>query len=89
MKNILKQLYNGELFPYEEIKQEDEVYKTLYHRLNENFQQFRSSLSEEQQEALQAITGDMYAIADAECYAHFAYGFRLGTTLLCETLYHP
>ena len=87
MKDILKRLYSGDLFPYEEIKQEDEDYKAIYHRLSENFQQFRSSLSQEQQNALQAITGDMYALADADCYAHFAYGFRLGTTLLCETLY--
>ena len=87
MHNILKRLYSGDLFPYEEIKQEDEDYKAIYHRLSENFRQFRSSLSQEQQNALQAITGDMYALADADCYAHFAYGFRLGTTLLCETLY--
>ena len=87
MKDILKRLYSGDLFPYEEIKQEDEDYKTTYHRLSENFHQFHSSLSQEQQNALQAITGDMYALADADCYAHFAYGFRLGTTLLCETLY--
>ena len=87
MKNILKRLYSGDLFPYEEIKTDSEEYKLICHRLHEEFRQFRSSLSQEQQEALQKLTGDMYWLADADCYAHFAYGFRLGTTLLCETLY--
>lgn len=89
MHNILKQLYSGDLFPYEKIKQEDEDYKAIYHRLHENFQQFRTSLTTEQQKVLQTLTSDMYFLADADCYAHFAYGFRLDTTLLCETLYHP
>ena len=89
MKDILKRWYGGDLFPYEEVKQDNEHYKTVSHRLVENFEQFRSTLSAEQQESLQTLTDDMYFLADADCYAHFAYGFRLGTTLLCETLYHP
>ena len=87
MKDILKRWYSGDLLPYEEIKTEDESYRAIYRRLHTNFQQLRSSLSEEQQKTLQDLTADMYALADADGYAHFAYGFRLGTTLLCETLY--
>ncbi|MBR3992793.1 MAG: hypothetical protein IKI92_02905 [Anaerotignum sp.] len=88
MKNILKRLYSGDLFPYEEIKPDSEEYKLACHRLYQDFPKFRASLSTEQQEVLQKLTGDMYFLADADCYAHFAYGFRLGTALLCETLYH-
>ena len=88
MKDILKRLYSGTLLPPEEIRPENESYRTIYRRLHADFHRFHASLSEEQQETLKKITEDMYALADADSYAHFAYGFRLGTTLLCETLYH-
>ena len=89
MKDILKRLYSGDLFPCEEIRPDSEEYKQICHRLHTEFPKFRSALSPEQQETLQKLTDDMYWLADADCYAYFAYGFRLGTTLLCETLYQP
>ena len=89
MKDILKRLYSGDLFPCEEIRADSEEYKQICHRLHTEFPRFRSALSPEQQKTLQKLTDDMYWLADADCYAYFAYGFRLGTTLLCETLYQP
>lgn len=84
MKDILKRWYEDDLSPREEIVVGDLEYNALYARLEQKYHQFFALLSPEQQEQLNQITEDMYSLSDKENYVHFAYGFRLGASLLCE-----
>lgn len=87
MKDILKRWYEGDLLPREEIIPEgiDYLeYNAIHARLERDYHHFCALLSPEQQQALKKMTADMYSLAARENYAHFSYGFRLGTSLLCE-----
>lgn len=84
MHDILKRWYEGNLSPLDEIYAGSPEYNAIQARLEYRYHRFFASLTPEQQTQLTQMTEDMYSLVAKENYIHFAYGFRLGASLLCE-----
>jgi hypothetical protein len=85
-KSILQQLFDGEIFPSEDINPNDPIYNEAKKSLDEETDYFLSILSGDDAERFQKIN-DLYiktaSIYNYECFAH---GFRLAVTLLLESM---
>jgi hypothetical protein len=85
-KSILQQLFDGEIFPSENINPSDHIYNEAKKALDEETDYFLGILSGDNIDRFQKIN-DLYhktaAIYDYEC---FAYGFRLAVKLMAESI---
>lgn len=83
---ILKDLYNGKIYPLDAIVPQDEEYRKTGEKIGEMRSYFEGKLPPEDKEKFarwnQLINEDCYM----EAYANFAYGFRLGMLLMFDTL---
>ncbi len=86
MRDILKKWYQGLLYPCEEIDPNDYRYRAALARFEINYGQFLETLSAEQRQDLEKLSKNSLYIANTDSYSNFSYGFRLGATLMCETL---
>jgi hypothetical protein len=87
-KSLLQQLYDGEIYPAEQIVPKSPEYKELLRKLSAEKEYLREKLSESDRERFDEI-GSMYLeIASLCSYEDFAYGFRLGVGLMIEVLVH-
>lgn len=78
MDSILKHLYEGELYPEEKIVSTDPKYHSLVREINEEQNYLYELLDETDGRRLEHL-GKLYMEENAmDCYAGFAYGFRLG-----------
>lgn len=84
MKDILKNWYDGTLFPHDEIVPDDPAYRTASRRVESAYHQLYELLSPEQQEQMKKMSEDMLLVSSIDAYAHFSYGFRLGAALMYE-----
>ncbi len=84
MDSILKHLYEGELYPEEKIVSTDPKYHSLVREINEEQNYLYELLDETDGRRLEHL-GKLYLEENAmDCYAGFAYGFRLGARMMCE-----
>lgn len=81
-KNILQQLFDGEVYPAEDIIGNRKLSK----RLAEEKAAFIKSLSEHDREMFQKVDDLNDESANIYGYECFAHGFKLGATLLFEAL---
>ncbi|MDR2581755.1 MAG: hypothetical protein LBC85_12295 [Fibromonadaceae bacterium] len=85
-KSKLHQLFDGEIFPSENINPSDPKYAEVKKALDEEINYFIGTLSDGDAERFQKIN-DLYykaaAMYDYECFAH---GFRLAVTLMVESM---
>ena len=85
-KSILKQLFDGEIFPSENINPNDPTYVETKKILDEETDCFQKTLSGDDLDRFQKIN-DLYckttSIYSYECFAH---GFRLAVALMVESM---
>ncbi len=85
-KTLLQQLYDGEIYPAEQINPKQPEYKELLRKLGVEKEYLREKLPESDRERLDEI-GNMYLEIASLCgYEDFVYGFRLGAGLMVEAL---
>lgn len=84
--SILKDLYNGRIYPLEAIDPEDEEYRKTCEKIGEMREYFEKKLSPEDREKFEEWNQLIYNSTYMEDYANFAYGFRFGIILGFETL---
>ena len=86
MKNIIKELWNGEINPQDTLVDNNPHYKELQHLQSRNKTELIESLSEEQKEKLEKYcdtTLEMNSVSEREA---FASGFRIALRLACAAL---
>ena len=81
---ILEKLYNGQIYPFEEIVPQDKEYRTTNRKISEIREYFYENLSPEDREKFEEMNKLSRESAHMEFYANFAYGFRLGVLLMCD-----
>ena len=89
MKNIIKELWNGERGPQDTLVDNNPHYKELQHLQSRNKTELIESLSEEQKEKLEKYcdtTLEMNSVSEREA---FASGFRIALRLAAEVFPFP
>ena len=86
MKNIIKELWNGEINPQDTLVDNNPHYKKLQQLQSRNKTELLECLSEEQKEKLEKYcdtTLEMNSVSEREA---FASGFRIALRLACAAL---
>jgi hypothetical protein len=84
-KSILQKLYDGEIYPSENISVDTPEYHKIRKALANEKERFLKSLSDNNRENFKKIE-DLYdELADTYSYAGFAHGFRLAVALIFES----
>jgi hypothetical protein len=86
MKNIIEELWNGEINPQDTLVDNNPHYKELQHLQSRNKTELLESLSEDQKEKLEKYcdtTLEMNSVSEREA---FASGFRIALRLACAAL---
>ena len=89
MKNILQQLFDGELYPSENLCVNTPEYKRINEALGKEKEQFEATLSEGNCKHFEKLEGLYLELASLFSYEGFASGYRLGIMLLFEALKDP
>jgi len=87
-KSLLRQLYDGEFYPSEQIVPGDPDYVSISHKVGDEIDYIASRLVDEDKarfEALVDLMGEMEA--KSEC-GNFAYGLRTGILLMMELFFY-
>jgi len=85
-KSILGRLYNGELYPSEDILPNSAEYRAMSHAINDEKQYFQGKLSESDLQRYEKMEELIHEADDIYCYENFLCGFRLGAGLMIEIL---
>ena len=85
-KSILQQLYDGEVYPSENIKCYSPEYRELGSKIDEEKQYFKATLSPDDWSRFDKLEDMLYERSSAYSFANFTYGFRLGGSLMVEAL---
>ena len=85
-KNILEQLFDGEIFPSEEINESDPKSRELTNAISAEREHLSAILSDSEREHLDKLNALHNESAWLYGYHCFAYGFRLGAKILIEVL---
>jgi hypothetical protein len=85
-KPLLQQLYDGEIFPAEQIVPKHLEYRELCRKLREEKEYFRELLSASDRERFDAMENLSQEIENLYGYEDFSCGFRLGVGLMIEAL---
>ena len=85
-KNILQQLFEGSLRPFEEIKPNSPEHNAAKDSLGEEKEHFFKTLSGDEAERFRRLNDLYLETLEMYSYESFEYGFRLGVVLLLETL---
>ena len=89
MKNILQQLFDGEIYPSESLCVNTPEYKRISGALRKGKEQFEATLSDGGCEQFERIAGLYLELASLFSYEGFASGYRLGIMLLFGALKDP
>ncbi len=85
-KSLLQRLYDGEIFPAEQIVPKNPEYRELTHKLREEKEYLRERLSESDRERFDAMENLSQEIENLYGSEDFFCGFRLGAGLMMEAL---
>lgn len=85
-ETLLKQLYNGEIYPSETINCKAPEYRELSHKISDETEYFKKTLSPEDWSRLEQLDDMIHDRSAAYSYENFSYGFRLGVGLMIEAL---
>lgn len=83
---IIKDLYNGELYPFENINPQDKEYQKTEIKTGEMKKHLWEKMSPEDQEKFEEWNRLQHECRCMEAYANFAYGFRLGIMMMVDVL---
>ena len=81
---IMELLYNGRIYPHENIVSEDEGYKKAIKEMSSLYDDLYARLSEADKKQLEQIHDSMYDSQSFMEEEHFRYGFTLGVVLMQE-----
>jgi hypothetical protein len=85
-KSILQQLFDGEIYPSENINPSNPKYNEAKKLLAEEIDDFFKTLSGADRERFQKINDLYYEMASIYNYECFAHGFRLAVKLMVESM---
>lgn len=85
-KSLLQQLYDGEVYPSENIKCNTLEYRELGGKIVEEKQYFKATLSPDDWSRFDKLEDMLYERSSAYAFTNFTYGFRLGVGLMIEAL---
>ena len=85
-KSTLQQLFDGEIFPSENIRPNNPVYNEAKKTLDEETQAFMNSLSGDNLEHFQRIKDLYFKTESIYSYECFTHGFRLAVSLMVESM---
>lgn len=80
-KSMLKQLYDGEIFPVESICPKNHAYREAHHQMDQILANLRDVLSAQELVQLEKLEERYFQTSSLYGYENFAYGFRLGMSL--------
>ena len=86
MAGVIEDLWYGNIYPQVQRVEGNEEIKNLLNLMGKNRDELSATLTDKQKETLEKYDdclNEMYCIIEQET---FAYGFRLGGRLMCETL---
>ena len=86
MKGILHELYNGELYPVEQIVPKSSAYRENGRRITEEMEGWKRRLSSDEYKQLEDLLDLRAQTNDMELAASFEHGFKLGASLMIEVL---
>lgn len=84
-KSLLQQLYDGEIYPAEQIVLKSPKHRELSRKLGEEKEYIRERLSVSDRERFEEMDSLYQEITSLYNYENFLYGFRLGVGLIIET----
>ena len=84
MKSILAELYNGSVYPAEQVCPTDPEYRPVNREIGEIKQYIESKLSEEDKQRFEELENLYCQSAGMESTEIFACGFRLATMIMIE-----
>ena len=84
--SILDDLYNGRIYPFEQIVPADKNYRPVNAKVGEMREYFIEKLPPEDREKFSQWHSLIHEVNYMDSYANFVYGFRLGLLLGLETL---
>ena len=84
--SVLKDLYNGEVYPFENIMPQDENYRPISNKVGELRAYFTEKLPQEDKERFAEWNRLICEMLHMEGYANFSYGFRLGVRLMADVM---
>lgn len=88
MPNLIELLYNGSLFPIEDILPKDPQYRSLGRQITESLTTWKNKLSQEEFEELESLL-ELYSKTRAmEMSASFVCGFKTGAAIVIEVLHN-
>lgn len=86
LKSLLELLYEGELFPFEQISVRGDRYREVCNQVADSMNQWQERLSAEQFQQLEQLLSLRSQVGDMEMSASFVYGFKLGAGLMKEMI---
>ena len=84
MNEILKTLYEGELFPSEDIKPKSEDYKIAKDKRIKLVERLQNKLSDKDAKILEEILENVHRENYCFCVDSFVSGFRYGARMIIE-----
>lgn len=84
--SILRNLYEGNIFPAEDIVPEDPEYRIITDKIDKERQYFERKLSDDDKERFEKWNGLVYECEKMTAYANFACGFKMGAAIVYETV---
>ena len=84
MKNLLEQLYAGELVPAELKIEGNEEYEALCRKSLEEIENFTEELDKESRKEFQNVLDTYLELTYLEKRQSFCDGFRIGAGVMCE-----
>jgi len=85
-KSILQQLYDGEIYPSENIRVDTLEYHKLKSSLTDKKERFIKTLSDNNRDLFKSIEELYDELPEIYCYTGFEYGFKLAVSLMSEAL---
>jgi hypothetical protein len=86
-QSILQQLYDGKIYPAENIKPSNPKYNEADKALSEEINYLMNTLSGDTLKRFKKINDLQCETVSIYLYESFAYGFRLATSLMAESLH--
>lgn len=82
--SILKDWYDGTIYPAEDIVPQDAAYRAIGHQFCTERERLEQRLSPDDRAQLSKLDDLQFELSRMQEYAHFSYGFRLGAKLMHE-----
>ena len=83
--SILEQLYDGKVYPCEEILPQNHAeYRAVSGQVGNDYEYLLKELSSDQLKRFEEMDKGRTKLSSMQAYANFEYGFKLGARLMSE-----